>query len=76
MDQAELQTLLMNMQQLTQAVANVAKAIAQPGALSNQTSAQIQNYTSDAAAAAGGVPLWGLYLNSATTPWSLVARHV
>jgi hypothetical protein len=77
LDAGELQTLLMTLQQTNQQLGQIVKAIGgSPSTLSNSTLAQIQNFTSDAAAASGGVPLWGLYLNSGTTPWSLAVRHV
>ncbi len=76
---SELQTLLTTLQQTNQQIGQVAKAVSTSPALaslSNSTTAQIQAYTSDALAKAGGVPLWGLYLNSGTTPWTLAVRHV
>jgi hypothetical protein len=79
LDPGELQTLLTTLQQTNTQIGQVTKAISTApalAALSNTTTAQIQSYTSDALAKAGGVPLWGLYLNSGTTPWTLAVRHV
>lgn len=78
-DDQQLQTLLFTLQQVVQSLNALNKTLASSpalGSLANTTLAQIQNFTSDAAAAAGGVPLWGLYLNSGVTPWVLAVRHV
>jgi hypothetical protein len=69
----DLQTLLATFQQTNQQLGQIAKALATAQALSNQTQAQIQVFANDSAAAAGGVELWGLYLNSST--YALTARH-
>lgn len=74
----ELQTLLVTLQQTNVQLGNIARAIGDDPAksLAITTMAQILGFTSDAAAAAGGVPLWGLYINLNTTPYTLAVRHV
>jgi hypothetical protein len=72
----DLQTLLSTLQQTNQQLGQIVKALATTQQLSNQTLAQISGFTTDAAAAAGGVPLWGIYINIGTTPYTLAVRHV
>jgi hypothetical protein len=70
----DLQTLLMTLQQTNVALGNIAKALGTAPALSPQTVANLGIYANDAAAAAAGVGLFGLYLNSST--FAVIARHV
>lgn len=70
----ELQTLLMTLQQTNQQIGQVAKSLATSQSLSPQTIANLGVYANDSAAAAGGVALHGLYLNSST--YAVIARHV
>jgi hypothetical protein len=69
----DLQTLLSSIQQTNQQLGQIAKALANAQAISPQTNANLGVYANDAAAAAAGVGIGGLYLNSAT--YAVTARH-
>lgn len=72
------QTQLFTLQQIQQAISRLNQTLATSPALASllaTTSAiNLGVYANDAAAAAGGVLLHGLYLNSST--FALTARHV
>ena len=75
--QNDLQTLVATLQNTNIQLGFLIKAItgAPAALLANSTSTTGMNaYANDAAAAAGGVQLGGLYLNSTT--YALTARHV
>lgn len=77
-DIQQLQTLLATFQQTNQALANIAQILANSPALvafsPSNSAINLGIYANDAAAAAAGVALHGLYLNSTT--FALTARHV
>jgi hypothetical protein len=72
----DLQTLLATLQQTNTQLGAIAQRIGnQPaGSLSNQTLANISGFANDAAAAAGGVPKFGLYINTGSLGGALVVR--
>jgi hypothetical protein len=74
----DLQTLLVTLQQTNQQLGNIAQRIANSLALaslaSTTSAAALGIYANDAAAAAAGVQLHCLYLNSTT--FAVTARHV
>lgn len=75
---SDLQTLLATLQQTNQALANIAQILANSPPLGSfspsNSAANLGVYANDTAAAAAGVQLHGLYLNSTT--FALTARHV
>jgi hypothetical protein len=74
----QFQTLLFTLQQTNQALANLAQILANSPAIASlaptNSAANLGIYANDAAAAAAGVGLHNLYLNSTT--FALTARHV
>jgi hypothetical protein len=70
----DLQTLIATFQNTNVQLGNLIRAIDTPRTLTSQTSAQMGAYANDAAAAAAGVALQGLYINSASG--ALTARRV
>lgn len=77
-DDQQLQTLLFTMQQIVQSLNALNKTLTAAPALASllptTSASSLGVYANDAAAAAAGVPLWGLYLNSTT--FAVIARHV
>lgn len=75
---ASFQTLLFTLQQTNQALANIAQILANSPAIASfaptNSAVNLGVYANDAAAAAAGVPLHGLYVNSTT--FALTTRHV